>query len=191
MLYENCVEKEQLTKCNIVEKEQLTKCNIIKEQFLEDENFKNKRMNIYNLNKSLKEILFLFCNSNQDNEIIIDYRYFKLFESIDGFNKDYLIEHVIKIIKDSLMKTKKSFNTVTNITNEKFVVHLCLHSLSISDLEKYYPFIYKMAELFKVIFPDNLEKCFIYKAPFIFSQFFSIISTFIDKKTTSKIELIP
>ena len=80
MLYENCAEKEQLTKCNIVEKEQLTKCNIIKEQFLEDENFKNKRMNIYNLNKSLKEILFLFCNSNQDNEIIIDYRYFILFE---------------------------------------------------------------------------------------------------------------
>jgi hypothetical protein len=49
---------------------------------------------------------------------------------------------------------------------------------------------YKISEVLKTSFPDNLEKCFIYKAPFIFSQFFSVISTFVDKKTLSKIELI-
>ena len=62
------------------EKSYYNKCDIIKEQFLKDENFKNKKPHISQINKSLKEILFLFCNVNEDNEMIIDYRYFKLLE---------------------------------------------------------------------------------------------------------------
>ena len=160
------------------EKSYYNKCDIIKEQFLKDENFKNKKPNIAQINKSLKEILFLFCNVAEDNEMIIDYRYFKLLESINCLDKDYIIKYVMNHISIILKK------------QEHFVVHLCLHSLSLTDLEKHYTFMYKISEVLKTSFPDNLERCFIYKAPFIFSQFFSVISTFVDKKTLSKIELI-
>jgi hypothetical protein len=160
------------------EKSYYNKCDIIKEHFLKDVNFKNKKPNIAQINKSLKEILFLFCNVNEDNEMIIDYRYFKLLESINGLDKDYIIKYVMNNISIILKK------------QEHFVVHLCLHSLTLSDLEKHYTFMYKISEMLKTSFPDNLEKCFIYKAPFIFSQFFSVISTFVDKKTLAKVELI-
>lgn len=160
------------------DKSYYNKCDIIKEQFLKDENFKNKKPNIVQINKSLKEILSLFCNIAEDNEIIIDYRYLKLLESIHGLDKDFIIQYVVTIISTVLKK------------QQHIIVHLCLHSLSLSDLEKNYSFIYKISEVLKTAFPDNLQKCFIYKAPFIFSQFFSIISTFIDKKTLAKLELI-
>jgi len=160
------------------EKSYYNKCDIIKEQFLKDENFKNKKSHITQINKSLKEILFLFCNVNEDNEMIIDYRYFKLLESINCLDKDYIIKYVMNHIS-LILKNQ-----------EHFVVHLCLHSLSLTDLEKHYTFMYKISEMLKTSFPDNLERCFIYKAPFIFSQFFSVISTFVDKKTLAKIELI-
>jgi isopentenyldiphosphate isomerase len=86
--------------------------------------------------------------------MIIDYRYFKLLESINGLDKDYIIKYVMNHIS-LILKNQ-----------EHFVVHLCLHSLSLSDLEKHYTFMYKISEMLKTSFPDNLEKCFIYKAPF-------------------------
>jgi len=163
---------------NYIIKSNYNKCDIIKEQFLKDENFKNKKPNIAQINKSLKEILFLFCNANEDNEIIIDYRYLKLLENIITFDTDFIIKYVMSVISTVVKK------------QAHIIVHLCLHSLSLTDLEKHYSFMYKISDALKTAFPDNLQKCFIYKAPFIFSQFFSVISTFIDKKTLAKVELI-
>jgi hypothetical protein len=154
------------------------KCSIIKNNFISDENFTKKKGTIYQINKSVNDILLAFCNSNDENEIILDYRYFKILSNLNCVHSDSIIQHVIAVIQSTLEK------------KELFIIHVCLKSLSIVDIDKYYHFICKMSEILKSTFPDKLEKCFIYKAPFIFSQLFTIISAFVDKKTMAKIELI-
>ena len=39
-------------------------------------------------------------------------------------------------------------------------------------------------------YPEKLAKCYVYNAPFIFTQIFNIVSMFIDKETQKKIELV-
>jgi hypothetical protein len=152
-------------------------CSSIKDKFLLDDNFKPKNT-FQQSNKTLSELLLGFCHSNEENEIILDCRYFKLIYNLNFTDGDYIIQHVINIIRTTLEK------------KELFIIHLCLKSLSLTDVDKYYKFICKISEVLKNTFPDKLEKCFIYKAPFIFSQLFSIISAFVDKKTMAKLELV-
>jgi hypothetical protein len=153
-------------------------CSTIKDRFLLDDNFKPKKNAIYQSNKTLSELLLGFCHSNEDNEIILDCRYFKLIYNLNCIDCDSIIQHVINVIRTTLEK------------RETFIIHVCLKSLSLTDIDKYYKFICKISEVLKITFPDKLDKCFIYKAPFIFSQLFSIISAFVDKKTMTKLELV-
>lgn len=154
------------------------KCSIIKNNFISDENFISKKYTGLQINKTINEILLAFCNSNNENEIILDYRYFKVLSNLNCVHHDSIIQHVIDVIHATLEK------------RELFIIHVCLKSLSLTDIDKYYQFICKISEILKTTFPDKLEKCFIYKAPFIFSQLFTIISVFVDKKTLAKIELV-
>ena len=39
-------------------------------------------------------------------------------------------------------------------------------------------------------FKNKLTKCYIYNAPFVFSQILNIVSLFIDKETQTKIQLV-
>ena len=150
----------------------------IKERFLLDDNFKTKKGALQQENKSLNELLLGFCSSNDESEIVLDCRYFKLICSLNYIDYDSIIKYVISVIKTTLEK------------KELFIVHVCLKSLSLTDMDKHYKFICKISEVLKNTFPDKLDKCLIYKAPFIFSQLFSIISVFVDKKTMSKVELV-
>jgi hypothetical protein len=154
------------------------KCSIIKNNFISDENFVSKKYTGLQINKTLSELLLGFCHSNEDNEILLDCRYFKLIYTLNCIDCDSIIQHVINVIRNTLEK------------RELFIIHVCLKSLSLTDIDKYYKFICKISEVLKSTFPDKLDKCFIYKAPFIFSQLFSIISVFVDKKTMAKIELV-
>ena len=157
------------------------KCESVKEYFLQDENFKNTKNNINKINKNFKDIFSSFCNFYQENEIIIDYRYFKLLEQINGLDKDFIIEYLVKTIQTVLQK------------KDKFFIHVCLQSLSISDIEKQYKFICKLSETLNNVIPDisdKLEKCFLYKAPFMLSQLISILSTCVNKKTLSNIQVV-
>jgi hypothetical protein len=154
------------------------KCSIIKNNFISDENFISKKYTGLKINKTLNEILLAFCNSNNENEIILDYRYFKVLSNLNCIHYDSIIQHVVDVIHATIEK------------KELFIIHVCLKSLSLTDIDKYYHFICKISEILKTTFPDKLDKCFIYKAPFIFSQVFTIVSAFVDKKTLAKIELV-
>ena len=65
-----------------------------------------------------------------------------------------------------------------------------MNSLSIIDIEKHRIFFIMASKLFSEKYPDRLNKCFIYNAPYIFEKLFSMISMFIDKETQSKIRII-
>jgi len=187
--------------------EQPNKCSIIQNNFVLDEKFKlkkyiqiNSQLTTENVNKIISDLFNGLCCSNKDNEIILDYRYFKIFmnfkssqysinsssKSVSSATTSEMIENdynfVIQYIINAINKILLNQNSV--------VVHVCLQSLNLTDIEKYYQFICNFSQRLKTTFPDKLEKCFIYKAPFIFSQLFSIISAFVDKNTLSKIQLI-
>jgi hypothetical protein len=63
-------------------------------------------------------------------------------------------------------------------------------SITILHIEKYFGFIKNISEVLKTTFPEKLNVCYIYNAPFIFSKLFNIVGAFIDKKTQQKIQLV-
>ena len=148
----------------------------IQKYFIMDTNYKNITMNNFkNLNTEL--LFHSLCHSIENsNDVILDYRYFKILAMPDNY--DILIQYIMSIVNNVLNKY------------DDFVFHVCMKSLKITDVDKYYVFICKISEAFKTTFQDKLDKCYIYNAPFIFSQLITVISTFVDKKTQNKIEVV-
>jgi len=116
-----------------------------------------------------------FCNI-KEKSIFMDYQIFKYFANESNY--DTITIFVIDCLKSIL------------INNTTFTIHLSLKSLTLKELDKHYNYITKVCTIFKNEFPDKLDICFIYHAPFVFSQIISIISVFIDKKTQKKLQLV-
>ena len=120
---------------------------------------------------SLTEVfLNKFCNI-KEKSIFMDYQIFKYFASESNY--DAITSFVIDCLKSILKRS------------DTFTIHLSLKSLTLTELDKHYNYITKVCTIFKNEFPDKLDICFIYHAPFVFSQIISIISVFIDKKTSN------
>jgi hypothetical protein len=155
-----------------------SKSSIIKKKYFSDAPIINN-IPTFIKHKTMNDLLLGFCNINEDNDIMLNYSYLKIIKQlIQTLDNHFIIDHVVQMIDQVL--NKHSF----------FTVHVSLKSLTISDIEKYYSFISNISETLKKKFPDKLEKCFIYNAPFIFSQIFNIISSFVDKPTIVKIQLV-
>jgi len=122
-------------------------------------------------------ILNKFCYIENENNIIIDHHYFKQY---------------IKITNDSIISLNHLINQIENVLKQydNFNVHLKIKSLTLFEIDKHKDLIAMMSLILKQKFPDKLKNCMIYDAPFIFSSLFSIISSFIDKDTQKKIQLI-
>ena len=110
--------------------------------------------------------------------LVMDYKYFKYFATPQTY--DTIIQYIDTQIRHILN---------TNNTNT-FNIYLDMNSLSIVDIEKHRMFFIMASTLFSEKYPDLLNKCFIYNAPYIFEKLFSMISMFIDKETQSKIYLV-
>ena len=122
-------------------------------------------------------ILNKFCYIENENNIIIDHHYFKQY---------------IKITNDSIISLNHLINQIEIVLKQydNFNVHLKIKSLTLVEIDKHKDLIAMMSLILKQKFPDKLKNCMIYDAPFIFSSLFSIISSFIDKDTQKKIQLI-
>ena len=112
----------------------------------------------------------------KDNDLYIDYQNFKYFANESTY--DTITIFVINSLK-KILKTK-----------ELFTIHLSMKALTMTEIDKHYNYIAKICTLFKKDFPEKLEICNVYNAPFIFSQLFNIIYIFIDKNTQNKIKII-
>lgn len=112
----------------------------------------------------------------KENEVIIDYFYFKHFANGDTYN----------VILSAIVK---NIDSVLNI-NDLFVIHINMKSLGMSDFEKHRVFIQGITDFFKERYDGKLLKCYIYNPPFIFSQIFNIMIAFVDKETQTKIVVI-
>jgi hypothetical protein len=116
------------------------------------------------------------CFSIYDNNIILDYTYFKHIACSKTY--DLIVDYII----NTILHVKK--------THELFRIHINLKGVSLANIDTHYSFISKLAIKMKETFPDRLDVCYIYNAPFIFSQLLSLVSCFIDKKTQQKIKLV-
>jgi hypothetical protein len=65
-----------------------------------------------------------------------------------------------------------------------------MKNLTIVEIDKHKEYIKFISEFLKDKYPEKLAKCYVYNAPFIFTQIFNIVSMFIDKETQKKIELV-
>ena len=120
-------------------------------------------------------LLDKFC-SIYNEQLILDYRIFKCIAKPSTYS--IIINHIVKNINKILL------------TNQLFSDYIYSKSLTITAADKYIQFIYKLTETLTTTYPDKLDKCYIYEAPFVFQQIIGMLSMFIDKKTLSKIQLV-
>ena len=122
----------------------------------------------------LQELLYNFCHIKTNNEIIINYKYFKIINTF--IDKNNILNYLIFIVENIL----KNYNT--------FIVHVNIEKLTLLDIDKNKDFVQDMSNTLKDRFPDKLEVCLIYEGSFIFKQLYNVLSLFIDKKTLKKIK---
>jgi hypothetical protein len=144
------------------------------------ENFRKKEINKVIIIEKIKnnkydEIFDGICSISNDSAFI-NYPYFKHFAGHENY--DIILHYIVSRIEHILTY------------NQHFSVHVNADKLSLSDVDKHRYFINKMTNVLTEKFPCKLHKCYIYDAPFVFAQVFSLISKFIDKETQRKIHVI-
>jgi len=112
----------------------------------------------------------------KENSVILNYIYFKHVAQEQTYA--YILNYI----------TNNIDNVLT--TNDNFIVHVNIKNLTLVDINKHKQFIKYISEFLKEKYPEKLAKCYVYNAPFIFAQFFTIVSMFIDNKTQKKILLV-
>lgn len=134
----------------------------------------------YNINNSVKsteekihELLHNFCYVKINNEIEINYKYFKQINKFE--DKKYILNYLIFIVENVLKKY------------ETFIIHVNIEKLTLLEIEKNKDFVIDMSNVLKERFPDKLENCVIYEGTIFFKQIYSFLSIFIDKTTLKKI----
>jgi hypothetical protein len=123
---------------------------------------------------NISEQLQNFCHIRTNNEIEINYKYFKTIKL--QLDNNYILDYIIFIIE----------NVLNNY--ESFIIHVNIAKLSLLEIEKNQDFIHNMSIILKEKFPDKLEICIIHEGSFIFKQIYNLLAVFIDKKTLKKIQ---
>jgi hypothetical protein len=134
----------------------------------------NQILNVKLNEDKLQETLHNFCHIKLNNEIIINYKYFKIINSF--IDKSNILNYLIFIV-DNILKNYQTF-----------IVHVNIEKLTLLEIEKNKDFVQSMSNVLKEKFPDKLEVCIIYEGSFIFKQIHSLLALFIDKKTLKKIK---
>lgn len=150
--------------------------NINNNEIKNDEIYLENINNIQITKDNIHFYLNNFCFISENNNIKINYRFFKLLNKF--LSSEYLLNYIINIIQSVLNH------------NNLFNIHANIKSLNLVDIDKHKLFIQHMASILKDKFPDKLDFCYIYEAPFVFAQLYNLLSIFIDKKTQKKIKLV-
>jgi hypothetical protein len=159
--------------------------NINKHLEDDEEEFIKKNKAVFLKNYDLfKQYRHLYTNEQitnnicyiHENNVIIQYAFFKQFGNKNNY--DIITQHIVNSINSIL------------INYDSINVHFSLHKMDLLDLEKHYDFLLCICKLMQSAYPDKLNKFNIYQPPFIYSKIYSIISTFIDKTTRSRIKLV-
>jgi hypothetical protein len=136
-------------------------------------NNNNNNINLKLNEEKLHELLDNFCHIKINNEIVIQYKYFKIINTF--IDENYILNYLIFIVEKIL------------INYETFTVHVNIEKLTLLEIEKNRDFIMNMSNVLKEKFPDKLDVCIIYEGSIFFKQIYRLLSVFIDKNTLKKI----
>jgi hypothetical protein len=142
----------------------------IEENFIvQIDNMKKRGINI-----PLNEIISLFCYNEKD-VMLINFYCIKWLKNIEK-------QMIINIIR----------NTILGIIEngyQKLTIHVCLKSLSVSQIDTYYSLFKDASIIFKKEFPERLEKCYLYHCSSIFRYVYKLISTMLERETLERVEV--
>lgn len=150
--------------------------NISTEIFIQDNELDTSEKVISKINNGEWGDIFHGLCKFKDNNIIIDYTFFKYFATKETYS--IILTHISNIIDNVLMYY------------DQFYVYVNMKNLTLVEIDKHKMFIQNISGFFKTKYPNKLTKCYIYNAPYVFSQIFNLICLFIDKETQEKIELV-
>jgi hypothetical protein len=145
--------------------------NTIKKYLFFDDYYNEIKKDIKNIDYSL--FLNSFCRIDQNNQIVIDYRYFKLI----AFSDNYELFQLFLIDK---------INKVLSIV-DKIILHVNLESISLIDIDKHSTFLIQLAKFMSEQFPDKLEKGYIYNSGFLVHSIYNLLIMILNKETRTKI----
>jgi hypothetical protein len=148
-------------------------CNIDKSNLTIKSSTESDNINLKLNEEKLHELLDNFCHIKIHNEIIIQYKYFKIINTF--IDQNYILNYLIFIVEKIL------------INYETFIVHVDIEKLTLLEIEKNRDFIMNMSNVLKEKFPDKLDFCIIYEGSVFFKQIYRLLSIFIDKNTLKKI----
>jgi hypothetical protein len=72
-----------------------------------------------------------------------------------------------------------------------FVVHLICNGMQILDLASLQTFMLKFAQMFKKVYPSELEACYVHGAPAAFASVYELFRSILPKASREKIILVP
>jgi hypothetical protein len=147
--------------------------NIQKYLFFDDY-YNDIKKDIKNIDFSV--FLNSFCRIDQNYQIIIDYRFFKLIAFSDNYElfKLFLVDKINKVLSEM----------------DKIILHVNLDSISLIDIEKHYNFLISLAKWMSINYPNKLEKCYIYSSGYIIHSIYNMLTMVLDKDTTNKIMFV-
>ena len=150
----------------------------------EEESIKTDGKLFINNYETLKKYKHLYTHEQimnnicyiDENNLIIQYSFFKKFANKNNYDQ------ITQVIINNIDSILKKYDLID--------VHFSLYKMDLLDLEKHYDFLINICKLMQYTYPDKLNKFNIYQPPYIYSKIYSIISTFIDKNTRSRIRLV-
>lgn len=134
-----------------------------------------KTIALSNTQTTMEELLKKFCQIENNNEIMINHDYLK---KIKQYTSETTILNYMIFIIDSVLKKHTTF-----------IANVYIDNLTLLDIDKNKYFIQNMCHILKEKFPDKLEICYIHNTPYLFSQLYSLLKVWVDKKTLAKIKL--
>jgi len=129
---------------------------------------------------SMDEYLQRFCYMAKTNHIVVDYSVFnaRVKRSMDPTVANTFISFMVALFDYAL----ETFPSIT--------VHVNVDSFQMVHVERHYDFFWNISTTFQARFPlKQLNVCYIYNVPFLFSTLMSCIAVFIDKETKAKLKL--
>lgn len=124
-----------------------------------------------NMNVMLEQMCYI-----EDGDIVLNYSQFKLIASKHTYTM--VLQFICNVV-DNLLKFKS-----------QLIIHIDMQKLTIGDIDKHYAFMKHLSQYMQTMYPNKLAKCYIYKAPFVFSKLYKLVSLCIDKDTLQKIEMV-
>lgn len=73
----------------------------------------------------------------------------------------------------------------------QFTIHLYCSGMLMRDIHTHKTFMLKFAQMFKMVYPNELEVCYVYGASTVFSSIYELFKSILPKHSRDKIIIVP